>query len=86
MKSTIGKWMEQEKKKSNPERSNPDPERQIWYVFTYMWILVVKSMTTKLQSVEAQILGREKVTRGDKQFSLGKENSYRWRKGSRTED
>ena len=25
--------------KNHPKQSNRDPERQIWYVFTYEWIL-----------------------------------------------
>jgi hypothetical protein len=45
-----GNWMEVEK--NDPEWYNPDPERQIWYVFTYKWLLVIKLMVTKLQLVE----------------------------------
>ena len=42
-----GKWMEQEK--DYPEWGNPDPLRQIWYVFAYMWILADKLLLSKLQ-------------------------------------
>ena len=38
-------------RKINPERDIPDPERKIWNVFTYMWILAIKSMISKLQSI-----------------------------------
>lgn len=41
------KWMRLEKKNIQSEVSQ-DPERKIYYVFTYMWILVVKSMITNL--------------------------------------
>lgn len=34
-------------------------ERQIWQVFTYVWILVVKSVAWKLQYKEPQRLGIE---------------------------
>lgn len=37
-----------ENRKENPECSILDTERQKWYVFTYMWILAVKLMMTKL--------------------------------------
>ena len=30
----------------------PDRERQIRYVFTYVWILAVKSMINIIQSIE----------------------------------
>ena len=42
-----GKWMEQEK--DYPEWGNPDPLRQIWYIFAYMWILADKLLLSKLQ-------------------------------------
>lgn len=35
------------KKNHHPEGGNPDPEKQIWYVFAYMSILAVKPMTIK---------------------------------------
>ena len=35
-----------------------------WHVATYMWILVVKSVITKLQTKEPQRLGIEDGTRG----------------------
>ena len=50
-------WMDLEK--NYPKRGSPDPERKIWNLFTYMWILTVKSLTTKLQSTEPQRLGIE---------------------------
>lgn len=36
----VGKWMELEK--NNPKCGNPDLERKLWYVFTYMYTLAVK--------------------------------------------
>ena len=30
------------RKVNHPELGNPDPERQLWYVLTYKWILPVK--------------------------------------------
>ena len=41
-----GKWMDLEKNQFNC--GNPDTEKQIWYASTYMWILAVRSMITKL--------------------------------------
>ena len=38
----VGKWMKLEK--NHLGYGNTDSERQIWYVFTYMWILAVKSI------------------------------------------
>jgi hypothetical protein len=35
-----GKWMGLEKKKSS--QVSPDAEREIWYVFAFMWILAVE--------------------------------------------
>jgi hypothetical protein len=46
-------------KKNHPKLGILHPERKTWYVFAYMWILAVKSMTTKLQSIEPQRLGTE---------------------------
>jgi hypothetical protein len=46
-------------RKDHSEWGNSDPERQIWYVVTNMWILVVKLMITKLQSLEPQKVGIE---------------------------
>lgn len=37
---------------NDPELGNQDPEGQIWCVFTYIWILALKSMIRKLQSGE----------------------------------
>lgn len=28
---------------------------KIWYEFTFMWVLAVKSMVTKLQSIEPEV-------------------------------
>lgn len=36
-----GKWMTLEKK-TQPEWDNSDPERQMWHVFSYKWILAAK--------------------------------------------
>ena len=38
--------------KDHPERDNPDPERQTWYVLTYKWILVIKYKITIQKSTE----------------------------------
>jgi hypothetical protein len=48
-----------ELEKNHIELGNPNPERRILCVFTYMWILVVESMIIKLQSIEPQRLGVE---------------------------
>ena len=36
-----GEWIELEKK-NDPERGNPNSERETWYVFMHKWILSVK--------------------------------------------
>ena len=41
------KWMDVTRK-SYPEWSNPDLERQILCMLAYMWVLAVKSKLTKL--------------------------------------
>ena len=41
-----GKWVEVEK--HHPMWGISDLKQQAWYVFTYMWMLAVKSMITKL--------------------------------------
>ena len=46
-------------RKNYPEYINPHPERQICYAFSYIWTLAVKSMITKLQSIEPQRIGVE---------------------------
>jgi hypothetical protein len=43
----VGKWVELGKK-YHAECGTLDPERQIWYVFTDTWILVVKSIVIML--------------------------------------
>ena len=48
--------------KNHPEWGIPDSERQIWYAFTYMWKVAVKSMMTKLQFIESHVTGIEKRT------------------------
>lgn len=45
---SAGKWMKLEK--NNPNWGIPDSERWIRFVFAYIWILALKSRTTKLQS------------------------------------
>jgi hypothetical protein len=47
------------RKKNYAELGNPDPEKQIWYILTYVWMSAVKSMITKLQSTEPQGLSIE---------------------------
>jgi hypothetical protein len=56
----INEW----KWKNRPVGGISDPERQIWYVSAYTWILVDKTVMTKLQSIEPQIVGMEKGARG----------------------
>lgn len=34
-------------KKNHSERSNLDPEREIWYMLAYMWKLAIKQMATR---------------------------------------
>lgn len=60
----IGKWMKPEK--YHPDWEVPEPEKQIWYMFTYMWMWAVKSMINKLQSRESQKAGIEKETEGNR--------------------
>lgn len=43
------KWMELEK--NNSEQANSDPERQTWYVFSYVWMLAFKLSIDMLQSI-----------------------------------
>lgn len=45
--------------KSVPNEVSQTPKTQIWHVFAYVWLLVVKSMTAKLQSLDPQSLGME---------------------------
>lgn len=33
---------------------SPESERQTWCVFVYIWILVVKAIITRLQSIATQ--------------------------------
>lgn len=44
--------------KNHCEWGSINSERQIWYVFAYMWTLV-KSMITKLWSIESKRVGIE---------------------------
>ena len=50
-------WMELGKK--NPERDNPDLERQTQYVLTSKWILDVKQRITRLQSAAPEKPGNK---------------------------
>lgn len=34
--------------KKHPKWGNQDPETQIWYVFTFKWILVIRQIIVKL--------------------------------------
>jgi hypothetical protein len=43
-------------RKYHPEWSNPDPEKQIWYVFFYKWILVIKHRIITLQNKDPKKL------------------------------
>jgi len=67
--SVIKKW------KCQVSRLNP--ERQIWCVFTYMWTWVVKSMVTKLHSLEAQRIGLEFYYNMLYVFSMGRHTTER---------
>lgn len=42
------------KKKCHSVWGNPNPERQMWYLFAYKLTLAVKSMWNKQQSTEPQ--------------------------------
>ena len=42
-------------RKKNSDRGNTDSERQIYYVFAYMWMLAVKSIINKLQFIELEV-------------------------------
>lgn len=44
----------------NLEWGNLDIEKQICYKFTYMWMLALKLLITKLQSIYLQNLHKEK--------------------------
>ena len=59
-------------KKNYPERGNPDPG-QTWYIFTYKWILAIKLMITKLQSVDRERLGKQEGARGEDRSSWEEE-------------
>lgn len=48
-----GKWIIQ-LENPHPEGGIPDPERQLLHAITYMCILSVKTIITKLQSTELQ--------------------------------
>lgn len=63
-----GKQIELEKKIIL--RGNSEPKRQISYVLTYMWMTAVKLLTSKLQSILPQRLGRQQGVVG-RDFSLG---------------
>ena len=41
------------------EKSYPDPERQVGYVLTQKWILAMKQLITKLQSVGPERLRKK---------------------------
>lgn len=55
MKS-VGKWIELGKKIILNEVLKTK-KKQIWNVFAFMWVLAVKSLIPRLQSVEPQRLG-----------------------------
>lgn len=46
--------MDETRKRKHSELGDPEPEGQIWYAFVYTWMLSVKSMKTKLLSIEQQ--------------------------------
>lgn len=46
-------------RKNHSDWDIPDSERWILYVSTSMWIFSVKSVITKLQSIESHTLGTE---------------------------
>ena len=47
----VNQW---KNKRNHLEYDNSDPESQIWNVFRYMWMLVIKASVIKLQSIETQ--------------------------------
>jgi hypothetical protein len=64
----VGTW------KDHPQCGNPDPERHIWFVFTYKW-----NNSHKAQNKHATIHRPEKLSvkdgpREDACYSLRKEN------------
>jgi hypothetical protein len=46
-------------RKNHTEWNITDPQKQIWCVFAYVWILAVWSMINKLQSIESHRVGIE---------------------------
>lgn len=45
--------------KTNSEWGNPETDKEIGYTLTFKWILAIKYLLTKLQSVDPEKLGRE---------------------------
>jgi hypothetical protein len=64
MKS-IDKWMELQI--DHPEWEKSNSEKQIWYVFAYKWIIVVKPVITMLHLIAPQRLVIENGSREDKE-------------------
>ena len=61
-----------------PVWDNPEPERRIWYALIFIWILAVKSMISKLQSIEQQRTGIESGTRENIEIFLSKGRRVDW--------
>jgi hypothetical protein len=60
---------------NNPECGTQNPEKQLWYAFAYMWILVLK-VSKLLLSVKPQKLDLDCKTGvpGGRYISIGKGN------------
>ena len=54
-----GKLMKVEQ--NHPERNNQDPKRQLYYIFSYTWILVIKSSINKQAIIHTTTEIRYKV-------------------------
>jgi hypothetical protein len=63
--------------KKDPEWGNSDPERQIWYVLSYKWILTIKERIVMLQSTDSERLTNKEDLRGC-QWGWG-ETYVRWK-------
>jgi hypothetical protein len=51
--------MDDSREKKSSRVWNPNPERQIWCVFTYMWMLVVKLFINNYSLYNPQKFGIE---------------------------
>lgn len=51
--------------KNHLDRGTPDPERQLWYVFTYVWMLVIKSLVSRWLGIEKGTGGEDRLWKGN---------------------